>query len=820
MSRNVEIYISNNRLDLFDFEEVSLTNAIKDIRDISKVFTDFSREITVPASKNNNKIFKHYDNWDIIDGFDARLRVDALIKVDGVDYKEGKVSLSGTSVRNGIVDSYTIIFYGKTVNLKDLMEDDMLDDLGSKKFEIGDTVLNNFTFTYSADFVQDCFMYGYYYSGGSLNSAPTTFPTTPIATDFDVCFPFISGESFYYLDDSDSRKLSPKDKVDSRNVHATASIDTDLRPKRGVWFKDLKPAVRIKWIIQAIEERYGLEFSNEFFNDNTNIVFDELFLFLHRESGNINKQLEETNAVFGLNNFSSTGFYDWKGQNVYSSTQSLETNELEFFANTEYPSGYTNTIIHRVTFDIDVAGDGDWSLLVENIYNNAPSRVLPVIDEKIYSEKGTSGVSYTVDIRQNILYPNTGFDIATPQFTITTQGGITAITSITNIEIERIELNRGVETSLGTATYTMTAPSLGVSKSNIVAQMPKMKVLDFLTSIFKKFNLTAYYEPINSVSEHAGKVRVRTLDEYYTDANLVDLTPYVDTSESRVDRFGIWKNIDYGFSEPKTFAIINANEIRSLIKNDTGGRYDFGNERVKLTIGDGSYETSLGFEKMMYERMSNQNTASPYDSKLTWGWSANREESAVLTNPILFYPIKTPVYGTNSGALDAGNDFITFDKSDYNEDGSREGSTDIDLVGTETITQNVVSFYIRPSNSHWMATYGENGYSLNFGSELDEHNRTTNNNSLYQTYHKTYIEDVYNERARIVNLTAYLPSNLIHSIRLNDEILIKNRRYGINKIDVNISTGKTKLELLSRIYRKVALPEINIGFNYDLNTYI
>ena len=36
MRRNVELYIQNQKADLFDFEDINITNSIKDIKDIQK----------------------------------------------------------------------------------------------------------------------------------------------------------------------------------------------------------------------------------------------------------------------------------------------------------------------------------------------------------------------------------------------------------------------------------------------------------------------------------------------------------------------------------------------------------------------------------------------------------------------------------------------------------------------------------------------------------------------------------------------------------------------------------------------------------------
>ena len=47
-------------IDLFKDETISLTQSIKNTKDIAKVQTDFTQSFTLPASKTNNKIFKHF----------------------------------------------------------------------------------------------------------------------------------------------------------------------------------------------------------------------------------------------------------------------------------------------------------------------------------------------------------------------------------------------------------------------------------------------------------------------------------------------------------------------------------------------------------------------------------------------------------------------------------------------------------------------------------------------------------------------------------------------------------------------------------------
>ena len=57
---NVQLYIESEdgvmtEIELFQDESITLTQTLQNIKDISKVFTDFSKTFSVPASKSNNK---------------------------------------------------------------------------------------------------------------------------------------------------------------------------------------------------------------------------------------------------------------------------------------------------------------------------------------------------------------------------------------------------------------------------------------------------------------------------------------------------------------------------------------------------------------------------------------------------------------------------------------------------------------------------------------------------------------------------------------------------------------------------------------------
>jgi hypothetical protein len=112
----VSIYIKDvdtleyNRLDLFDDEKISVVSSIQNINDISKTTTDYSQTFTVPASKQNNKIFRHwYDNSND-QPFSTLVKSDAYIEIDTMQFRKGKIQLESANLDNGLAKDYSITF--------------------------------------------------------------------------------------------------------------------------------------------------------------------------------------------------------------------------------------------------------------------------------------------------------------------------------------------------------------------------------------------------------------------------------------------------------------------------------------------------------------------------------------------------------------------------------------------------------------------------------------------------------------------------------------------------------------------------------------
>ena len=111
MKQTVELFIDNQQLDVFTDGSINIQSSIKDAKDPTKIFTDFSKNFTLPASDRNNKFFQHYYNY-AIDGFDANNAKEARIEINSRVYKEGYITLEGVNLKFNKPYAYKVTFYG------------------------------------------------------------------------------------------------------------------------------------------------------------------------------------------------------------------------------------------------------------------------------------------------------------------------------------------------------------------------------------------------------------------------------------------------------------------------------------------------------------------------------------------------------------------------------------------------------------------------------------------------------------------------------------------------------------------------------------
>lgn len=247
----VKIYIADFKVDLFKEESISITSSVLDIEDITKNTTDYTKSFTVPATANNNNLFKHYYEANIDNTFDARIKIDGRIELDGMPFRKGKWLLQKVSVKQGNPSSYTINFFGNLISIKDI--------LGTKE-------LSNLDFTaldhdYNSATVHEGLMNGLF--------------------DSKIIYNLLVKKQLYY--NSNPTDTTQTDKLANIAYNTTSGIN-------GVRYSELRPSIKLLSIIEAIENDYGITFSRDFFGRSE---FSNLYLWLNNsDNSKKNKELK------------------------------------------------------------------------------------------------------------------------------------------------------------------------------------------------------------------------------------------------------------------------------------------------------------------------------------------------------------------------------------------------------------------------------------------------------------------------------------------------------------------------------------------------
>jgi hypothetical protein len=106
--------------------------------------------------------------------------------------------------------------------------------------------------------------------------------------------------------------------------------------------------------------------------------------------------------------------------------------------------------------------------------------------------------------------------------------------------------------------------------------------------------------------------------------------------------------------------------------------------------------------------------------------------------------------------------------------------------------------------------YNGLNYSLNFGWDNSSFYLTPIQNNIFMTYYYNYLANLYSKKQRITYCKAYFPTAILSSIKMNDRLKIRDKRYIINEIKTNITTGDVDLVLLHdfRQLRPLKSPKI------------
>ena len=667
-------------------------------------------------------------------GFDARVKTVGLIKLNGIDFKKGKVKLEGVDLKDNKPNAYRVTFFGDLVDLKDLIGEDLLSDLwwldNAKEDGTGQPT---FVREYSSEKIKD-----------NLKGNDTT-----------VSFINSSGSTETYLNAIKTSLISCTNRLYYKSG-ISSGVDGNLwyhngtaeAHQHGVYWEDLKYSIAVYVIVKAIEVKYNITFSSDFFDYSTE-EYSSLMMLMHRKKGQA-----EADYSTGIRQY--TAYVDTMGVEAGITSEDYTLNNVTyplrvdsynnraevsgFFATTP-PTGWDRQYYYTVTLSPD---DNQIFYSAYLYFNNSVVESVEAIQgNHTFTSIGGLGSS-----------SNGNWSIR-----IESADTITFGTGRITWRFQFVETSTGIVQRIGTQKVNISLFQVERKFDWLPSQqLPKMKVLDFLTGLWKMFNLTAYVED-------DGTIKVQKLDDFYSGGTSYDVTEFVDVNTSQVNIALPYKQINFKFKEGKTllaakFSQLNNREFATL---------EYKGENPNNWVGN-EYKVEFPFEKMVYERLSNDSNIRT--TTIMYGFMADDNQEPYIGSPLLHYTtLQSPT-------------------STYVPSISFRDTT----VAHSAITDDI----FMPSNQVDFTT-NTNENTINFYAELNEWTATVNLNSLFEENYKEYIQDVFNEKRRLTKVKAFLPIKILSKYTLADTFIISGKKYKINSITTNLQTGESDMELLNEV---------------------
>ena len=214
---------NGTQLDIFDDEDILLSNNVTGLFDIGQLPSDFTRQITLPGTKVNDAFFEHV--YDIsIDSpflFATNIKVPAYFDFDSVYLSQGYLQLNKVNVRaNKFIESYEVTIYGTLSSFGRDINRTYLTDL---------TSLSQYNHTASYDNITASW-------SGNLFNGDIVYPLA----DYGSAYEFTQGAlDLFGMDDQDG----------------------------ALTVQNFKPSIRIKPVLDAIFNEAGYTYSSSFMNE-------------------------------------------------------------------------------------------------------------------------------------------------------------------------------------------------------------------------------------------------------------------------------------------------------------------------------------------------------------------------------------------------------------------------------------------------------------------------------------------------------------------------------------------------------------------------
>jgi len=764
MNLQTEIYISidgNNyyKIDLSKNESIQMKYILKDTTDLSKVFSAYSLSFTFPGTLNNQKIFGFVGNTKVAKSQTSNVFA-CKIYSNGLLFQTGKLKLTEIREDSGIVKSFTANFTTTMLSLTQRMGDDTINTLPTSPVYISWTPNDVFD------------------SVSSIKQAATE-PRAGIKSKYYT--PLISRNRIF------QRRLNTATNY-LDNVAYVAGADP-LSTKT-LKTSELRPAIQGRSIIDMIKAKYNLDIEMPL---EQTAEYNDWYIYGNAEAISSNT-IHDIDLVspLGLSVVSQNDDAGGDGlpsQPRYTTTLDLSTNKFTVIQNnTFHPDRWggdfqLNIVLNGVIV-LDDSGTSDFLIVVKR-YDDA------VLYGGTFTSVGNT-CSAEINITDDMFLAGTlvfSIQIAPKQVSTWSTMDVFTIQEYYHHYIfagfNSVERRKWKYLS----SMNNNSSNSGGGSIDLYHAIPETKCVDFLNSFFKTFNISVFDAAPNNDKLFWLTPKDLLVNNLAYSKKVVDYTPYV-VSKSITKKIAADYNY-YNFKHKTSKYKSNADYLA------THG-LEFGQTTwpsIKPTHDLNEFKVETGFCILpavpisgMADEFTSYGFTSDAPEVLTGGelrYKPNNEDLTMFfACGIRSLGLWIPVFG-GGGFFTTEDKFLGFQKT--KADGS-------------LVTMPLKS-YIKTSPVH------PNGFSFGFSLIQESVLR-----SLYYDFYKTQTERLLSPSTLQWTHSLQLPaselvlnyattlagmSQVPDGFRLQNEIIIQEERFSIIDSQIDITTGKSTMNLLN-----------------------
>jgi hypothetical protein len=546
---------NGQQLDLFDDEDIQLSNNVTGLFDIGVLPSDFTRQITLPGTKVNNAFFEHVYDISIESPFlfNTNIKVPAYFDFDSVYLSNGYLQLNKVNlIANKFIESYEVTIYGTLSSFGRDINRSYLTDLSS---------LASYNHTASYQNISSSW-------AGTLFNGDIVYPLA----DYGTGWKYTAGDVFFGMDDADG----------------------------AMSVADFKPAIRIKPVLDAIFTEAGYTYTSSFFNQSwVNDVYMVCNNSLkYPEFSGIDL---ETYGIIKLAPFSGS---NQTTLNVPDSTQTI----LPWYNKLKDPSGaITSGSAYTITKETALRGVLNLEIQLSG------SLGAPNLDFRIVNTSSLSAVSTTTLVNINQFFSSSvaamfaeGANGQNKSYSVQTEFNTSMVSPGTyyfalqwtdqfsppynNFKFtldpgdspkSYLEINKQLQIADG---RIMDIPS------NMPFGTNGIKQIDFIVGLQKKFNLVIY--PNKTKNK---EFIIETFNEWYNKGQRWDFNKYINLDDKievipannlAVNELLLGDTLDQDYLSQQFSKEANR-EYGKVYYTDTENYFSQGKFEVKTTFGSG-----------------------------------------------------------------------------------------------------------------------------------------------------------------------------------------------------------------------------------------